>query len=116
MVFVPLGMVSLILTSMLEIRFDFTFSNFTRYAPPFITLGTLVTLNSLHELTPFYATLAYLVPPVFTSIAMAVYLFGKFAFTLVDFKRSVRRLLGFGIRIYGSDVLGTFGQQIDSFS
>lgn len=115
MVFVPLGMVSLILTSLLEIRFDFTFSNFTRYAPPFITFAALVSLNSTHMLTPFYATLAYLIPPVFTSIAMAVYLFGKFAFTLVDFKRSVRRLTGFGIRIYGSDVLGTFGQQIDQF-
>ncbi len=115
MVFVPLGMVSLILTSMLEVRFDFTFSNFTRYAPPFITFAALVTLNSVHQLTPFFATLAYLVPPCFTSIAMAVYLFGKFAFTLVDFKRSVRRLVGFGVRIYGSDVLGTFGQQIDQF-
>jgi antigen flippase len=115
MVFVPLGMVSLILTSLLEVRFDFTFSNFTRYAPPFITFAALISLNSLHLLTPFYATLAYLIPPVFTSIAMAVYLFGTFAFTFVDFKRSVRRLTGFGIRIYGSDVLGTFGQQIDQF-
>ncbi len=115
MLFAPLGMVTLILTSMLEVRFDFTFSNFTRYAPPFVTFAALVTLATMHALTPFNATLAYLVPPVFTSFAMAVYLFGKFAFTLVDFKRSVRRLVGYGIRIYGSDVLGTFGQQIDQF-
>jgi antigen flippase len=115
MIFVPLGMVTLILTSLLEVRFDFTFSNFSRYAPPFITFAVLVALNAGHILTPFYATLAYLVPPVFGSIAMAVYLAGRLTFTLVDFKRSVRRLVGFGIRIYGSDVLGTFGQQIDQF-
>jgi O-antigen/teichoic acid export membrane protein len=115
MVFVPLGMVTLILTSMLEVRFDFTFSNFTRYAPPFVTFAALVTLASLGALTPFSATLAYLIPPCFTSIGMAVYLFGKFSFTLVGFKHSVRRLFGYGIRIYGSDVLSTFGQQIDQF-
>ena len=117
MCFVPLGMITLILTSMLEVRFDFTFSNFTRYAPPFVTFAVLVVLNALHILTPFNATLAYLVPPVFTSLAMGLYLFGKFTFrvTVAEFRRSTKRLLGFGIRIYGSDILGTFGQQIDQF-
>ncbi len=115
MLFAPIAMVTLILTSMLEVRFDFTFANFTRYAPPFVTFAGLVTLSTVHRLTPFNATLAYLVPGVFTSLAMAVYLFGKFAFTLADFKRSTRRLVGYGVKIYGSDVLGTFGQQIDQF-
>lgn len=113
--FSPLIMVTLIFTSMLEVRFDFTFSNFTKYAPPFVTFAALFTLNATHLLTPFNATLAYLVPIASTSFGMAAYLYGKFTFTLVDFKRSVRRLCGFGIRIYGSDVLGTFGQQIDQF-
>ena len=115
--FVPLGMITLILTSMLEVRFDFTFSNFTRYAPPFVTFAVLVALNAAHALTPFNATLAYLVPPCFTSFAMGIYLYGKFSFRISpgEFGRSTRRLLGFGIRIYGSDVLGTFGQQMDQF-
>ncbi len=113
--FAPVVMVTLILTSMLEVRFEFSFSNFTRYAPPFATFAGLLALSAAHALTPFHAALAYLVPSLLISIAMAVYLRDKYTFTLVGFKRSVRRLLGFGIRIYGSDVMSTFGQQIDQF-
>ena len=113
MYFAPLGMLSLVFTAMLEVRLDFTFSNFTRYAPPLLTLATLVILAARHTLTPFHAVLAYVVPVNAITLVTAVYLFRRTRVSLVDFRRSARRLFGYGVRVYGADIFSTFGQQVD---
>ncbi len=113
LLFAPLGMLTLVFAAMLEVRLDFTFANFTRYAPPIFTFATLVLLGRLHDLTPFSAVLAYVVPPAFISAATGVYLIRGLRPAFDDLGRSTRRLIGYGVRIFGADILGTFGQQID---
>lgn len=113
MLFAPLGMISLVFTAMLEVRLDFTFSNFTRYAPPILTLGALLILNALHALQPFSAVLAYVVPSNVISVVTGIYLLQRTPVSLRGFKHTARRLFGYGIRVYGSDIFQTFGQQID---
>jgi O-antigen/teichoic acid export membrane protein len=98
---------------MLDVRFDFTLGNFARYAPPLGTLVTLVTLAYVHALTPFTAVLAYVAPQVVSAILAGIYLMRAAKPAFDDLRRSVRRLLGYGMRICGSDILATFGQQID---
>jgi O-antigen/teichoic acid export membrane protein len=113
MLFAPLTMITFVTTAIFEVRFDFRFSNITKFVPPFVTFAALVTLVQIGAFTPVNTALAYMLPPAAMSIYMLVRLVGTFSVSLGDMRRSFRRLLGFGVRIYGSDILSQFGQQVD---
>ncbi len=113
MIFAPLTLLMFILSAILEVNFDFTSSNALRYAPALLVLIGLLALVVLHRFTPYDTAFVYTFAFVPPAVVLALRIRKTFTFTLRDFKRSSRRLLSYGARIYISDVLTIFGAQID---
>jgi len=113
MLFAPMVMVALTFNSIFEIRFDFTSSNILRYLPAGLTLIGLICLMLTHHFTPFYSALAYLIPLALVPLALVRRVLDTFMFSLRGFRASMSLLVGYGIRIYGSNILSTFGTQVD---
>ncbi|MBD5655126.1 MAG: oligosaccharide flippase family protein [Candidatus Eremiobacteraeota bacterium] len=113
MLFAPINILGLVFSAMLEVKLDFTFANFSRYAPPIATLVTLVTLASLHHLTPYSAALSYVIPASIVGTITGIYVLRITRATFSRFFIAARRILGYGVRISGADILNTFSSQID---
>jgi hypothetical protein len=80
MLFAPLTMITFVTTAIFEVRFDFRFSNITKFVPPFVTFAALVTLVQIGAFTPVNTALAYMLPPAAMSIYMLVRLVGTAIF------------------------------------
>lgn len=102
-------------TGFFQVRGKFAFFNQTRYVPAATTLAALSILWSLHKLTPESAALAYLLPPV-PMFALALYRVSRMIdVRFADLGTSIKRLLNYGSRAAGIDLLGTLSSQVDQF-
>jgi len=113
MLFTPVNLLGLVFSAMLEVKLDFSFANFSRYAPPIATLIALLVLARLNRLTPYSAALSYVVSGAIVVVIIGVYVLSRSRPTLLRFSHSAKRILGYGIRISGADILTTFSSQID---
>jgi O-antigen/teichoic acid export membrane protein len=113
MIFAPMSLLSVIFTGALEARHNFTVSNQVRYLPPLITLTILAGFALAHGLTPFTAGLAYILPalPIFSW--MLVRLWKRYHPRWRGLGKSYQRLIGYGLRSYGIDLLSTLASQVD---
>jgi O-antigen/teichoic acid export membrane protein len=107
---VPVGVVMHILMSGLESRGEFRLANRLMLVASLITLGILA---KLHLLTPATAATSYLFGVVPIGIAMAWFVFRMIRPVVTLQRRIVRRLLHFGFRYYGVDILGALSQYLD---
>lgn len=102
-------------TAFFQVRGRFAFFNQTRYVPAVATLVGLLGLLYFRRLTPESAALCYLLPPV-PMFALALYRVSRMIpFRFVGLETSIRRLLDFGWRAAGIDLLGTLASQVDQF-
>ena len=110
---VPLCSMTLAGRAVLEASHEFSSSNAIQILTPFATLVGLMIFLGAHHLNPYTAALAYIAAS-----------FPAFVFMLVRVRRVemvtaslrldvVRQLLGYGVRSYGIDVLGTLALQVD---
>ena len=113
MLIAPLNLVSVIINAAFEAQSDFTTANQMRYMFPLSTLVILVVLALAKVLTPFTAGLAYLLPNLPIFIWMLVRIGKHFQLRWRGLGASCKRLLTFGVRSYGIDLLGSLGGQID---
>jgi O-antigen/teichoic acid export membrane protein len=109
----PLCVMAPLLTGTLEAHGRFGVANFSLYAQSLTTLAALGLLWSNGWLTPATAAMAYLFP----SIPAFAYL-GRHAVRaarpVVTMERPiVRRLLHYGLRFYGVDLLGSISGYLD---
>jgi len=113
MVMSPMTMVMTIYTAALEADYDFTTANRAQYLSPLITLVVLAGLAISKTLTPFTAVIAYAVPslPIFFWLSRRIW--QRFRPHLGGLKKSYQRLIGYGIRAYGIDLIGTLSVQVD---
>ena len=113
LVTVPLCSITLAGRAALEAGHDFSGSNAIQTLTPLATLITLLGFLALHDLNPYTAAIAY--------IAAAL---PSFWLMIVRIRRGgmkmggiqlavVKQLLGYGIRSYGIDLLGTLALQVD---
>lgn len=109
----PLGQLLLLTTAVLQAREQFTALNRMRYLPPLGTLLALVTLAALHRLTPFTGVLAILLPGIPLLLWMLLRLWTLYRPTWQGLGAAYQRLLHYGLRSYGNDLLGTLGDQVD---
>jgi O-antigen/teichoic acid export membrane protein len=109
---IPL-MLSYTLQGFLEASGRFGRANSIYFLPSVATLLLLVALLAFHRLTPFTSALAYLVPqvalPAWWQWRMREYV----RFPVPAFRATARRLLSYGWRAYGLDVLFKLTYQID---
>lgn len=112
MLHAPILLVTPICNRALEAIGEFSVSNWVRLLSPLITLVLLGVLALLGEMTPLRAALSYIAGSV-TLVWMLVRLWQRYAPQLKSFATSVKRLMSFGTRSYGIDLLGTVSAQID---
>lgn len=110
---VPLCSVTLAGRAVLEAAHDFSASNAIQILTPLVTLFGLVLFLAIHPMTSYAAAVAYIVAsiPAFIYMVSRVLRVGiRAAWPQIE---PVRRLLSYGIRSYGIDLLGTLALQVD---
>jgi O-antigen/teichoic acid export membrane protein len=112
MLAVPIVMFTEILRAAMEASDEFAIANKIRYIPPLSTLVMLVGLALSGKLTPFTAVLSYWLPGVPILIWMIACARRFFVIRLERVRRSTKRLLHYGLRAYGIDLITTLSGQI----
>lgn len=112
MVTAPVLLLATILGAALEAEGEFTFANQLRYLQPLMTLVVLSGLVWAEVLTPLTAGLAYLLPNLPLLIWILAYLRRRFSPSWLELGSSCKRLISYGLRSYGVDLLGTLSAQI----
>lgn len=113
MLVIPLNILSMNVTAVLEAQEEFNFTNQTRYLCPLATLIILVLLILLKALTPATAALAYILPSIPPTLWLLPYLWRSLKPQWQKLGSSFKRLLHYGLRCYGIDVLRVSSGQID---
>jgi O-antigen/teichoic acid export membrane protein len=112
MIVTPVTAVTLAGKSILEAAGSFSSSNLLQLSTPLFTAVPLVVLWAVHRLDPFTAACTY----IFAALPSFVYLLYRLK-PLVTHLRgdvaSAKLLLGYGVRSYGTDLLGTLALQVD---
>ncbi|AJS61608.1 hypothetical protein UB51_17485 [Paenibacillus sp. IHBB 10380] len=109
----PIAMLGTINVATLQSREEYHLYNFIRYVPVFSTLILLYGLVITGHVTPFYTSVAYLFPAIPVAIWITIKFILKYKLKQKNKIESGKKLLGYGIRSYGTDVAGTFSGYID---
>ena len=99
--------------AILEARHEFTFANKIRFIQPLLTLAALGVLAITKQLTPLSAALAYSIPGLPLFFWVARYLWCSLRPQWKGLATAYKLLVGYGIRAYGMDLLGTLSEKID---
>ena len=111
--FAPVLLLFGVVRAFLEATGRFKSSNMNSLVSPIVTIFALLLLRAIHALTPFTANLALFGP---VSVQTAWLVFGlRATFFASDGRiyRQFRTLLSYGLRSYGSDIMGTLSAQAD---
>lgn len=113
MITAPVGVFWANMLAALEATDDFSTANQGQYLTPLLILGMLVALLLARSLTPFTTSLAYILAglPIFFWILHR--LWKRFRPKWHNLGEQYKRLLNYGLRAYGIDILGTLGNQVD---
>jgi O-antigen/teichoic acid export membrane protein len=109
----PIGVLGVTFSAALEAQDDFTSANQLYTLPPLITLATLGVLALTGTLTPFTSSLAYIVPNLPIVLWMLTRLWRLYRPRWRGIGTSCKRLIYYGVRSYGIDLLGTLAGQVD---
>lgn len=109
----PVLLLVLIFTYALQAGEDFGRYNLVRYLHPSMTLVALALLAASDNLTPFTATLSYVLPPVPIFLWLLVYLWRLYGPVWKDLGAAYRRITSYGLRSYGVELLGPTTSQLD---
>ena len=113
MMVAPFGILNLVNISVLQADGRFTLYNLFRLGQPMLTVGLLGLFWLLDWLSPLTAALAYLGPLVPLSGLILFVVLRESLPSILGIWQACGRLLSYGVRSYGVDILGTLGAQID---
>lgn len=109
----PLVILSATFVAALEAEGKFSTANQVSYLSPLLTLAILGVLALTHALTPFTAVLAYTLPGLPIFFWLLTQLWNRYHPRWHGLSASYKRLLSYGLRAYGIDLLGTLAGQVD---
>ena len=113
LVTVPLCSITLAGRAALEAAHDFSGSNAIQTLTPLATLVALLGFLTLHNLNPYTAAIAYIAAAL-PSFWLMIVRIRRAGMKLGGIQLAVvKQLLGYGIRSYGIDLLGTLALQVD---
>lgn len=112
MLAVPLVVFTEVLRSAMEASDEFAIANRIRYIPPLSTLAMLIVLAVTKQLTPFTAVLSYWLPGIPILVWMIACARRFFTIRFKQIRYSIKRLLHYGIRAYGIDLITALAGQI----
>ncbi len=113
MVLAPEGLMSLLLMSNLQARSAFGHFNRLRFLQPIITLVVLLILLAGQWLNPYTAALAYLLAVLPSFFWQLEWVRKTIKPRLNELRTSSRILISYGLRAWGTDLLGSLGNQVD---
>lgn len=114
MALAPVGVVGLILLGAMQAREAFGYYNVFRYLPPILTLLPLALLAIGGHLTVTTAAWTYMLAGL-PALAWGLWWIRKYLRPSLRGARAVLApLLHYGLRAWGTDLLGTVGSQLDS--
>lgn len=108
----PLSLIGVVLVAAFEARDEFTKSNQTRYLIPLMTLIGILILIVFGIGTPITFALAYAFPSVPIAIWMVIELWHRYQPRWKNLVGSFKKLMDYGIRSYGIDLLNTLSGNI----
>ena len=109
----PISLISLLLMSNLRARSAFGHFNRLRFLQPLLMFAALLVLFAIHRLNPFTAALAYLLAGLPIFFWQLDWLRKAIKPCLNSFRSVNRGLISYGVRAWGTDLLGTLGSQVD---
>lgn len=109
----PVLLLMLLFTFVLQAREEFRLYNVVRYLHPLMTLLVLLLLAVLGLLTPFNATLAYVLPPIPLFLWMSIRLWRLYRPVWRDLRAAYKRTISYGLRSYAVELLGPTTSQLD---
>lgn len=113
MVFAPLALISTVIVAVLEAQSNFSLANQTRYIPPLLTLVFLFLFLFTGTLSPLTSSLAFAIAPIPILLLMLNRIWRELTPSLKNLRLSINRLLSYGIRSYGVEILHTLTLQLD---
>ncbi len=109
---VPVVVFTEFLRSAMEASNEFAIANKIRYVPPLSTLALLIVLAIVGHLTPFTAVLSYWLPGIPILFWMITCARRFFTIRFQQLQQPLKRLLHYGLRAYGIDLMTTLAGQI----
>lgn len=109
---VPIFLLAQLFALALDASSQFAISNIGRYMMP---LGTLLLLYGLvisHNITPYTAALAYILPGIVVFLSRVAYLRKVFKFQWSGLTKTYRRLMSYGVRSYGVELVKTLSGKL----
>ena len=109
----PISLLGVTLGGQVQAAGQFSRYNVFRFLMPLSIFAVLVLEYSVHTLNVSYAALAYLLAGVPTTIWSFIWVLRHYAPTFRGSKSIVRPLVSYGLRAWGTDLLGTISNQVD---
>ncbi|VEP15937.1 Polysaccharide biosynthesis protein [Hyella patelloides LEGE 07179] len=109
---VPIFLLAQLFAVALDASSQFAISNLGRYMMP---VGTLILLGGLaisNKITPYTAALAYILPGIVVFASRVAYLKKIFKFKWSGLRKTYRRLMSYGVRSYGVELVKTLSGQL----
>ena len=113
MITAPVGVFWANMVAALEATDDFSTANQGQYLTPLFTLVMLLVLLVTRSLTPITTSLAYILAGLPIFFWILIRLWKRFRPRWHNLGVQYKRLLSYGLRAYGIDLLGTLGSQVD---
>lgn len=113
MITAPVGVIWVNMVAALEATDDFSTANQGQYLTPLFTLVMLLVLLVTRSLTPITTSLAYILAGLPIFFWILIRLWQRFRPRWHNLGLQYKRLLSYGLRAYGIDLLGTLGGQVD---
>ncbi|MCM3161734.1 lipopolysaccharide biosynthesis protein [Metabacillus litoralis] len=109
----PLGILSTVATPILKVNNEYRIFNRLRYLMPLLTLLLLIFLVITGFNSPFTFAIAYLAPGIPLTLWLIYKIIIIYGFALKNLKYNTKILMGYGLRAYGIDLVGTFSRNIN---
>ncbi len=106
MLFAPLSLFGVSFTAAFEAREEFTLANQLRYLTPATTLLSILLLLVFGVNSPVAFGLAYALPNIPINLWMFIRLQKHYKLGINKFRSTSQKLLGYGVKAYGVDLLG----------
>jgi O-antigen/teichoic acid export membrane protein len=113
MIFVPLELLGAVIAAHLEALGKFGRSMLVQLYRNVATLLVLAMLYGTGHMSPLTAALSYTVPTALQVLWLAVRLWPNSLTSIRDVAARSRPLVGYGMRSYGTDVVGALASQLD---
>jgi O-antigen/teichoic acid export membrane protein len=113
MAFAPQVLLAFIVRAHLEALGEFRRSILAQLNPTVVTLVALFVLRLTGHLSAVPAALSYAIPFAVQTLWLAVRLWPRTLYKVADLMKQGRNLLGYGLRSYGTDVIGALASQLD---